>query len=638
MKYQQHIDGLRAIAVLAVLGDHLGFRLLSGGYVGVDIFFVISGYLITSIIAGDLDAGTFSFRTFYERRVRRILPALVVVVAAVLAASFAVLLPLELVDVSKSALASLLSVANIWFWTQVGYFDGAAYEKPLLHTWSLGVEEQFYLLFPFALVLLHRTVWRYRLAVLSWSTVLLALMGCVWADIDAPSAFYLLPARAWELSLGATLAVARVGSMQTSGWLGIAGLALVTMPIFGYVHDTPFPGIAAIPVCLGTAMLLIAGSDTSSWISRFLSLRPLRFVGKISYSLYLWHWPVIVLQESTGFLGLPDWGLDRWGLYATRLSEFLISFALATATYYFIEQPFRRASPPRLWHRPSAILATLSAMAGVSAVVVMAQGFGQRFPVQVTQLESYLQYDESKQFRSKECFVDSAAKFDSYSKTECLAYRPGVPNVLVLGDSHAAHLWHGLSRQAPGANVMQATAIGCRPWIGSSNRAFPACGDMNRYVYDQFLKKYELDLLVLAGRWTDEDLASLDATLAELRRRKVPVLLIGPVVEYSSPLPRLLAQEVASDGEQAAARKLVRSRFEMDKRLADIAARHQTAYFSIVSHLCRESGCEEMVGPVPIAFDYGHFTDVGSEYVGRMLVHADPLATILQPSQAAVDK
>jgi peptidoglycan/LPS O-acetylase OafA/YrhL len=346
--YRPDVDGLRAIAILSVLFFHAGLG-CPGGYVGVDVFFVISGYLISSLILKEFQAGKFSLVNFWERRVRRIFPALAVMVGVTLIAGWFLLLPEHLEKLGNSAIAQALLAANIYFWRTTNYFGGANDEKPLLHTWSLAVEEQFYMFFPLILVFLLRRA-EFRRPQVLVATLLVGLVVslgvAVWGVKHQPYAtFFLLPTRAWELTCGALVAVLPATAMPMSrrvregaSWLGFAAICL---PVCLYDDNTPFPGLAALPPCFGTALLIwanatglrLADDGQPSTLQRLLSVRPIVFIGLISYSLYLWHWPVMAFSsywKTAPFaLGL------RWGFVG-------VSFALAVLSWRYIETPFRQ--------------------------------------------------------------------------------------------------------------------------------------------------------------------------------------------------------------------------------------------------------------------------------------------------------
>ena len=340
LSYRPEVDGLRALAVLAVVFFHTNLR-MPGGYVGVDIFFVISGFLITALIAAELELGTFSLRNFWERRVRRIVPAATVTVATCLVAGYFLMLPSDFADLGRSAVAQALVAANFHFHAEAGYFSAPADAKPLLHFWTLAVEEQFYILFPFVLLLLYR--WRkdrvvQGVAMIAAASFVVSVVGVY----RFPSAtFYLLPTRAWELSVGALLALrgSRLplpeASRGVAGWIG---MALMVIPFFFYHGEMPFPGLAAVPPCLGAMLVIWATDGGPSLLKRVLSLKPVVFVGLISYSLYLWHWPVKVFSHYwfTGIYSPP----------VMRMLVVVVSFGLAWLSWKYVETPFRSKRGP----------------------------------------------------------------------------------------------------------------------------------------------------------------------------------------------------------------------------------------------------------------------------------------------------
>ena len=362
LKYRAYIDGLRAVAVLPVLFFHADLG-CSGGYVGVDIFFVISGYLITALILKDLDGGKFQILEFWERRVRRILPALAVVVFSCLAAGWLLYLPLDFKELGQSIIAQSLLVSNIYFWQQSGYFEQAVEVKPLLHTWSLAVEEQFYLLFPFLLVAFRRFSHK------SIVPAILALGGAsfclsVWGSYHyAQANFYLLPPRAWELLTGSLLA-ALPAQRTSKRWLAESlswgGLLAILWAVFCYDPETRFPGAAAILPCAGAALIIRANGRDLTSVGKLLALRPVVFIGLISYSLYLWHWPLLVFSKYWALEPIPP------GL---RLLLLLASLVLAILSWRFVETPFRKRLV--LDSRPRIV-----AFAGITTALLLLAGLG----------------------------------------------------------------------------------------------------------------------------------------------------------------------------------------------------------------------------------------------------------------------
>lgn len=334
-EYRADIDGLRAIAILPVVFFHAGFGFAQGGFVGVDVFFVISGYLITSLVHREMLAGEFSLARFYERRVRRLFPALFAMLSACAVVAAWLLLPQDLRYFGGSLFATTLFSSNIFFWLEAGYFDVAAERKPLLHTWSLAVEEQFYLLFPFFLLLVLRYLPRRLVAVIGAVTVV-SLLTSEWMLRNSDSAaFYLAPFRAWELGLGASLALIAPRTRHDNryaeafAWLG---LALISASVAAFSWQTPFPGLHALVPAVGAALVIWSGSRASTHAARILSARPLVFTGLISYSLYLWHWPLLVFARHFAIRELTA---------AERLGVLLASVVLAMASWRYIERPFR---------------------------------------------------------------------------------------------------------------------------------------------------------------------------------------------------------------------------------------------------------------------------------------------------------
>jgi len=379
LKYRPEIDGLRAIAVVAVVLYHAGIG-CPGGFVGVDLFFVISGYLISSIIIRDMRNGEFSLKKFWTRRARRIFPAAVVVVLATLFAGWFLLLPEDLAGLGNSASAQTLFSSNVYFWRTTNYFGGANAEKPLLHFWSLAVEEQFYFLFPFALILLI-SVFKFQdtrgLILTVVGLALASLSLSVWGVHNQPFAtFFLLPTRAWELLFGTFVALLPMSTIPKSVFgremFSSGGLLVATVPIFVYDDTTLFPGLAAVPTCLGSCAFIWANArpNCQTLCARILSQPAVVFIGAISYSLYLWHWPVIAFCTY--------WRVADFSIMF-RLSMVGMSFLISVASWRYIESPFRR--PNNVPFRTSkASLVTVATISLVALFVGLSFSFNDGFP------------------------------------------------------------------------------------------------------------------------------------------------------------------------------------------------------------------------------------------------------------------
>lgn len=490
VKYRPDIDGLRALAILPVVWFHSGLPGLPGGFTGVDTFFVISGYLITLIIHREVASGTFRFARFYERRVRRIAPALLLVMTATTIAAFALLLPLELERFGASAISALAMASNMYFWRAGGYFALAEWTTPLLHTWSLSVEEQFYLLFP-ALLLLSERARKTKLAVAALGLGSLAV-SVIATQTSPAAAFYLLPSRGWELMIGASLAVGLVSIPERFRSLaGVAGIALLVAAALLMSERDPFPGWRALLPTIGAALVIGAGPATVS--GRMLSLAPLVYVGKISYSLYLWHWPVFVfLRHYHASMDLP---------LAWSIAGMAASFALAALTYVLIERPARDRSVP---YRTVLLFSAAAALtiALMCAAAALRAGLPGRLPDKVVQLAA--QRDALAPL-SRPC---NRVPFELAHK-HCRIGAPGRPTVMVWGDSHAATISEAaaMATGQPGVVVAQG---GCAPTGGWTNPRLrgrdPAmCRRQNQQALSFAREDAAIRTVILSAYWNSHE-------------------------------------------------------------------------------------------------------------------------------------
>jgi peptidoglycan/LPS O-acetylase OafA/YrhL len=614
-RYRADIDGLRAVAVLLVFAYHLGTARVSGGYIGVDVFFVISGYLIGTIILCEIDAGRFSLLSFYERRVRRILPALFVTLAVCAVLAYRLFLPAELDEFAKSFLAATFSVSNIFFYQQSGYFEGAAAMKPLLHTWSLAVEEQFYIFLPLFLLGLRQFASLGR-RVIVLSVAVISFLISAWGAFHSPdAAFYLAHTRAWELLLGTLIALDLLphcaSALSRNVW-SAAGLAMILFSAGFYQKTTPFPGLAAAVPCLGAALIIAAGRDGTSLVAKALSLRPIVFIGTISYSLYLWHWPLIVFQGASGLLVR---GLSPRN---SKLAVLAIAFVVATVSWRFVERPFRdshkRLQRNRLFQIASAA-ALLLTVFGLS--VVTAHGFPSRYPSEAVRVASFLENGDATteaQYRVGSCFLTSRDPNATFARDACLKYDPFKRNELLIGDSHAAQLWFGLSSVFKQTNFMQATASGCKPTLEQPLGADHRCADLMNYVFDDYLGKYHVDAVLIAARWDRADIPRLQRTVSTLKAQRINVIIFGPMVQYDSALPRLLAISIQHHEPSLPANHRVAYYQQLDEEMSRLAEEQLGAkYISYFKLICSKADCLEYAAKdVPLQSDYGHLTGEGS--------------------------
>ena len=491
--YRPDIDGLRAVAVLLVLMFHLGLG-VSGGYIGVDVFFVISGFLITGIIKREIEQGQFTFAGFYARRARRILPALLAVMLLSSVAALVILLPTDLERYAKSVVAALLSVSNFWFWSQGGYFGAGSESAPMLHTWTLAVEEQFYILLPIALVLLYRFTPR-------WVGRFL-LVGCfgtfaasAWfVSTRTPEVFYFSPFRAWELLLGSLLAFYQLPVVVHNWhrqWIAAVGLMLVVAPAFMYTAVTVFPGPAAALPCVGAALLIWIGASGESAVGKLLTSRVLVFIGLISYSLYLWHWPLLVFAKHAIGENLKLVGSIGIGL---------VSIALATFSWRFIETPFR--SRARTTNRQSwlSLGAALVLLGGMVISVLLSHGLGKRFAPQVAALDRA----RVREVVRPEC-IDMRVPLNA--KTACRIGAQGDPTVLVWGDSYAHAMLPAFDAafRRLGVAAWFAAESGCPPLpaarVSFRGRDNWRCRELNDKVVRFVGEQPGLAKIVLVAAW-----------------------------------------------------------------------------------------------------------------------------------------
>ena len=616
MKYRADIDGLRALAVLPVLLYHAGVPGFAGGFVGVDIFFVISGYLICGMIDRDLRARSFSLADFYKRRILRILPALFVMflITSVLAARYC--LPVELEDYAKSLASAIGSVSNMYFAGTAGYFDAPAETKPLLHTWSLGVEEQFYLIAPLLMWLLYRFVPNWARAVLAACAILSFVAAVAMSFRNTTFVFYWTPLRAWELALGALLSIRLFRLPRNAlqrNLSGSTGVVLIAAVVLFGSPSTPLLLMTSL-AAIGAALVIASSETELSVVGWLLSQRPLVFIGLISYSLYLWHWPLIVFQRSDGILFAGASGA------ITKATVIAASFVLAILSWRFVELPFRAkaktTSRPRTFG--AAALAVASGLA-LCGLVLLVSGAPFRFPQRVVKVASYLGYDPTHAFRSGQCYLETNRQ--QLDVASCMAMDTRRPNYLLVGDSHAAHLWLGLSVAMPDVRLMQASASACRPVLQPEGVIDTrACPRLMRLVFDDFLKAHHVDNVLLAASWKDDDLPALTGTIDTLVRRGLNVTVLGPIVEYKAALPRLLVDEILHGDPNAAQASRTDGIRERDLAMRKLVTARGATYLSVYDAVCRDRHCQEFAtADVPMQFDGGHLTAEGSLEVGRHL-------------------
>ena len=653
MQYRADIDGLRAIAVLAVVLFHLKLEVFSGGYVGVDVFFVISGFLITSIIRREIELGEFSFAGFYERRFRRILPAMFAMVIVVLLTSALLFDPAKFQSVGESAASTLLFGANIYFEHAVGYFDSHAETKPLLHMWSLGVEEQFYIFLPLILLLLHK---RYKSVTIPKVLVLLILSSFVAAawniDKKPTETFYLLHFRAWELLCGSLLAYVTPyqGSKLKASLISLLGLGLVLFSVFGFDVDTLFPGPSAFIPVFGASLIIWAGGR-GNLISKLLSIKPFVWFGLISYSLYLWHWPVIVFFEHISLAGFET--NNVWMM-------FMCSVLLAYASWKFIETPVRKRTNEVSADRVvGGGLAASLVFILLSCVVIYNDGFPHR------------QYggDLTEFYQGKDTWdhwhaCERVAKdMDATEELCSLGSESATVSVVVWGDSHAISLAPAIDQtlKDSGQKGVFITRNGCPPLLNTSRVKKPACSRFNARVSEYINNHPTLGSVILVSRWSafatgrlsegqeqvitlvDLDKTSgkqnnLDVfeagfarTIDSLAERKLNVLVVEqvPETQYDVPTISYLLEVFQGMGSDRFLPQL--SNYELRHRdVAKVFSEYRThknvSFFDPAAHLCNGNACDIVKNGKPLYIDDNHLSVDGAMHLQRALAN-----TLLQP-------
>ena len=649
MQYRPDIDGLRAVAVSSVVLGHAHVPGFAGGYVGVDVFFVISGVLITRLIVDDLDRGTFSFADFYERRVRRILPALIVMLAVTMAMGWFLLMPDEYRSLGRNTIAVLLFVSNFAFWRDVGYFAPAASEMPLLHTWSLAVEEQFYLVFPVLLLVLARTWPKQRMLVIAGLAVASFTAAEVCLQVYPRAAFYVSPMRMWELLAGSLLALG--GSTVTLSTLAANGMALlgiagVLSPLFLYSDTTPFPALAALPPVLGAVAVMLAGATRNNAVSKLLSIGPVVYLGRISYSLYLWHFPLLAFAAYASTTRVP---------LVMALGIVCVAVAIASLSYHLVETPYRNR---RLLTRQSvfALAGAACAMAGAfAALAFLGDGLPGRFTgAAAAALVAQGDYNADRY----DCFARERSR--TTVATGCPIGETGQPLGFALwGDSHAEALRSGFAEVAKEMSIagVYLGADGCPALMGLSHSREAYCAEVNDEILASLTAAGSPKTVILAARWPlwvqgisygaeprapihfkrpDHDEvenaaaqvalieSALRDTVARLQAAGKVVVLIGPVPEMGNDVPRAYFFGRAN---QSSGGGIPRKDF--DERAASsiallerVAAVQGTALIYPHTALCNATRCRSVIDGKIVYHDDDHLSRTGSRLLAPVLAAA----------------
>lgn len=637
MQYRRDIDGLRAVAIVPVVLYHVGIPGFSGGFVGVDVFFVISGFLITGLLQEDLRQGRLSLVRFYERRIRRIIPALFAMIATVCVAGYAVLLPSDLMATAISCLAAMFFVANLYFKSKAGYFDTTAITKPLWHTWSLSVEEQFYIFFPLMLM----GVWRFRP---QWTVRLLVAIGTVSfvaasyeTFAHSKAAFYVMPLRIWELLAGSLVALraprtGRPDALRT--WADGVALLLILVPAVTYDAGLPFPGLAAAPPVIGTALLLRQRQGQATLVQRFLQTGPMRYFGLVSYSLYLWHWPVIVFATYYIYPVAPS--------LAFRAALIAVAIAIATASWRLIEQPFRRPKAATRIFVPfatTAVLATVLAIANLAPILT--RGTPRRFPV----VARWDAFGADHNPRSPGCLarVDRPIPVDrrcTYGDTAV------PPRIAIWGDSSSVELalaiGDALGKQHQ--SMLEFSFAGCAAAMGLTRVG--GCVERNDQALALIVGDKKIEDIILTALYAvygyegasgqTPDASAFEAGLRDTVTRLVAagkrVWIVYPVPTPDVDTPRVAAL-YALRGLHPQDFRTSRAAFERDNHRAaaflDTLLGDRVKKLDLTPALCDKTSCAIAAGDNLLYFDAIHLSVAGARHVVRMF---DP---VIAPATSA---
>lgn len=649
MKYRSDIDGLRALAIVSVVLYHLSFPNFSGGYVGVDVFFVISGFLITSIIYHEMLEGTFSFAQFYERRIRRLFPSLFCVIAVTVTLAAHLLLPSDFRSFSESLVAATVFGANIFYWKTSGYFDGPVDLAPLLHMWSLSVEEQFYILFPAILLVVVKYARQYVRVALIIALLISFFASLMAVERQQEAAFYLTVFRAWELLIGALLAINALPRPSTHvlrHFLSLIGLGLIIYSVFSFSAETTFPGVYAIIPSLGAGLIIYAGigmqmGERQSIVNEVLSWRPLVLIGLISYSLYLWHWPLIVFAK---YYALRDLTTDE------KLGLLAVSILIASFSWRYIEQPFRGRTG--LIQRKQ-LFALSSMMISISITVGLAghftNGFPQRVPKKIVEIAKVADQNDHWRKNCQNLPVASITQGDVCA----LGEKNGAEHDFLLwGDSHAlamAPAFHevAMKKQRNGWFIGRNA---CPPLMGVERLdTHQGCAPYNEAV-GQFIEQHpEIRTVYLVGRWglhanglrygresgppaviSPKGIASnpeafeqgLVRTLGFLKRRGISVIFIMGVPEVGWLVPSALARAEwfgypAPVGPTLEAYRARQNPVKVI--LARVKANNDLRVVGVAHLFCPEGHCIVEHDGIPLYRDDDHLSTQGAQFATPLI-------------------
>lgn len=609
MKYRKEIDGLRAVAVIPVLLFHAGFELFSGGFVGVDVFFVISGYLITTLIWNEMQEERFSLVNFYERRARRILPALFFVIIVCLPFAFWLMFPYQLVDFSKSIISVNLFISNVFFWSQGGYFGGPNETFPLLHTWSLAVEEQYYMFFPLVLMFVWKKLsHRLIIGLIVFTTIVSLGFAEVGSHLHPTSNFYLIPSRAWELLAGSLVAIYLVKHEQPSGSMNqigsLAGLLLILAAIFVFDDSTPFPGLWALIPVMGT-VLIVLYCRPKTWVYMVLSQPAVVAVGLTSYSIYLWHQPILAFARIQ---------------YDELSNIVLIILLLASCvmgwfSWRFVERPFRNRQKLTRKHIFGFSLVMSLSLSLFAGWIVYKDGLVNRYPAYQHQLVATSPIEHGR-------YVTG-----SYSKVYAKPFVTDKKKLLVIGDSFSQDFYNMILETGSFSDYEVSAVL-----ISAKCQIYYGVGDVsqnikprdsvfcegNKIDEDIVAKAKTADVVVFVASWLEWSAQILPETISNFNFDENQKIIIVGTKGFGEVFAKDLI-DIPQDKLTEAKAKILPERVLTNDVMVENLKDYE--FLNIIEILCDEDSlCPQFTAESELIFhDGSHLTRAGAKYLGKLI-------------------
>jgi len=637
MQYRKDIDGLRALAVIPVVLFHTHTGILPGGFAGVDVFFVISGYIITTLLLEGNNSIPTTICRFYERRIRRLIPPLLPVFIFSVLAGFYLLKPDDYKEFADSMLSSLVYVSNFFFLFQVDYFDGPSHLKPLLHTWSLSIEEQFYLIFPVFILLIKRAGVKY-VALFYLLIVILSFTANIYFSYttSSPNAFFNSAGRFFEIAFGGFLASLRlnVSNVIIKNILAFLGMAFILFTYIYVTEDALWPGYVILLPTLGTVFILLA-KDTI--VNKLLSLKLFVYIGIISYSVYLWHWPIFVYLQH--YFITPEPIYYVYGV--------VLTLVLAVLSYFVIETPIRKRKVikgnKQVW---LFYILSVALLASLAAAISYQKGFPLRMKGEVkeyaSELEKITREWQRYTLRHK-CWVDHRVKLGPVID-ECVVIKENSPNVLLVGDSHSAHLLPGLSVIFPEVNFNLLAVDSCRLFSDSeTENKRPACHELSSYL--DRLEGQKFDTVIVSTRGINNGNISTFKNRIKKLSKDNQVYVVGPVSYYKPRIPdlypKLLEKHTPKEIQIKLDEAIQKGRFEvrdiMKNKLQDLS---NVNLIDPLQAICPDSICQHYdTKGFPLYLDATHLTPRASrELIASMYLEQDFLIEFQSPESDDLSK